>query len=105
VDLKLVASLDQDLDRVGMVAGASVYPLVWNILMAARNEGFGGTLTTMPIAEEPALKAILDIPGHVAISAIIPLGEPVKQLKKLKRIPVSSFTSMEGWNGDPLAEM
>ena len=104
VDLKLVASLDQYLDRVGMVAGASIYPLVWNILMAARNEGFGGTLTTMPIAEEPALKAILGIPEHVAVSAIIPLGQPVKQLKKLKRIPVSSFTSMERWNGDPLAE-
>ena len=104
VDLKLVASLDQYLDRVGMVAGASIYPLVWNILMAARNEGFGGTLTTMPIAEEPSLKAILEIPEHVAVSAIVPLGEPVKQLKKLKRVAVSSFTSMEGWDGGPLVE-
>src|ERR1700752_472796 len=40
VDLKLVASIDQDLDRVGVISGASVYPLAWNILLAARQEGF-----------------------------------------------------------------
>jgi nitroreductase len=39
VDLAVVAAFDQDLDRVGLIAGASVYPFVWNILLAARNEG------------------------------------------------------------------
>ncbi len=38
VDLRLVAAVDQDLERVGVVAGASVYPLVWNILLAARQK-------------------------------------------------------------------
>ena len=56
VDLRLVAASDQDLDRVGIVGGASVYPLVWNILLAARNEGFGGTITTMAVAEEPKVR-------------------------------------------------
>jgi nitroreductase len=37
VDLMFVAAMDQHLDRIGMVSGASVYPLVWNILLAARN--------------------------------------------------------------------
>jgi hypothetical protein len=46
-----VAALDKELDRVGIVGGASVYPLVWNILLAARNEGFGGTITTMAVAK------------------------------------------------------
>ena len=54
------------IDRVGVVAGASVYPLVWNILLAARNEGFGGTITTMAVAEEPALKQLLGIPDGVS---------------------------------------
>ncbi|MDG1989317.1 MAG: nitroreductase family protein, partial [Acidimicrobiales bacterium] len=35
VDLSVVASMDKDLDRIGVVTGASVYPLVWNILLAA----------------------------------------------------------------------
>ena len=55
VDLRAVAALDKDLERVGVVAGASVYPFVWNILLAARNEGFGGTITTMAIAEVPSV--------------------------------------------------
>ena len=67
VDLRVVAALDKDLDRVGIVGGASVYPFVWNILLAARNEGFGGTITTMAIAEEPALKELLGIPDAVML--------------------------------------
>ena len=35
VDLRLVASMDADLDRVGVVSGASIYPFAWNILLAA----------------------------------------------------------------------
>ena len=75
----MVASTDQDLDRVGLVSGASVYPLVWNILLAARNEGFGGTITTMAVAEEPRVKELLGIPEQYAVAAVVPLGKPVKQ--------------------------
>ncbi len=57
--------LDQDLDRVGIVGGASVYPLVWNILLAARHEGFGGTITTMAVAEEPRVAGAVRHPGGV----------------------------------------
>ena len=46
VDLKVVASIDQDLDRVGIISGASIYPFAWNILLASRHEGFAGTITT-----------------------------------------------------------
>ena len=44
VDLSVVASFDRDLPRVGVISGASIYPFVWNILLAARDEGFGGAL-------------------------------------------------------------
>ena len=36
VDLKVVASVDQYLDRIGIISGASIYPFVWNVLMLAR---------------------------------------------------------------------
>ena len=52
VDLELIASMDKDLDRVGLVSGGSIYPLAWNILLAARNEGYSGTMTTWGVAEE-----------------------------------------------------
>lgn len=102
VDLRRVAALDKDLDRVGVVAGASVYPFVWNILLAARNEGFGGTITTMAVAEEPALKRLLGIPEPFAVAAVVPLGKPVRQLKRLSRVPVAEMTRCGHWNGDPL---
>jgi nitroreductase len=100
VDLALIASMDKDLDRVGLVSGGSIYPLAWNILLAARNEGYGGTMTTWGIAEEPELKTLLDIPPDWAVAAIMPLGKPVKQLTKLKRKPVEDILYSDSWNGD-----
>ncbi len=102
VDLGVVAAIDQHLDRTGVISGGSVYPFAWNILLAGRNEGFGGTLTTMPVAEEPALQALLGIPEHVAVAAIIPFGRPVRQLTRLRRKPVAEFTTLERWDGDAL---
>jgi nitroreductase len=102
VDLRAVAALDKELDRVGIVGGASVYPLVWNILLAARNEGFGGTITTMAIAEEARLKELLGIPDEVAVAAVVPLGKPVKQPRRLTRADVDELTHLEHWNGGPL---
>ncbi|MCZ6872485.1 MAG: nitroreductase family protein [bacterium] len=103
VDLKAVASTDQYLDRVGVISGASIYPLVWNILLAARHEGFGGTITTLTVAQEPELKALLGIPEHVAVAAVMPLGKPVKQLTRLRRQPVADFVTLERWAGTPLS--
>lgn len=102
VDLKLVASIDQNLPRVGVISGGSIYPFVWNLLLSARHEGYGGTITTLPVAQEGKIQELLGIPGHVAVSAVMPLGKPVKQLTKLRRKPVSEFTTFERWDGEPL---
>jgi len=102
VDLQVVASMDQDLERVGVVSGGSVYPFAWNILLAARHEGFGGTITTLTVAQEPKVQELLGIPRHVAVCAIMPLGRPVKQLMKLKRKAVAEFAMLERWGGPPL---
>ncbi len=102
VDLQLVASMDQFLPRVGVISGASIYPFVWNILLSARQEGLAGTITTLPVAQEPKLQALLGIPSHVAVAAVMPMGRPVTRLTKLKRKPVAEFTTLERWGGTPL---
>jgi nitroreductase len=102
VDLRVVAALDKELDRVGIAGGASVYPLVWNILLAARNEGFGGTITTMAIAEEPRIRELLGIPNEYAVACVVPLGRPVHQPRKLSRLDVADLTRLEHWHGGPL---
>ncbi len=101
VDLKVVASTDQNLKRVGIISGASVYPFAWNVLMAARAEGFGGTITTLAVAEEPKIQALLGLPAHVAVAAVMPLGKPVRQLSRLKRKAVPEFATRERWGGAP----
>jgi len=103
VDLKVVASTDQDLDRVGIISGASIYPFAWNILLAARGRGYAGTITTLAVAQEPKVKELFGLPPHVAVAAVMPLGRPVKQLTKLARKPVSDFAMRERWGGAPLA--
>ncbi|NIP38961.1 MAG: nitroreductase family protein [Candidatus Dadabacteria bacterium] len=102
IDLKVVAAMDQHLDRIGLVSGASIYPFVWNILLAARNEGFGGRITTIPISKEPEIQDFLKIPNHIAIAAIMPMGKPVKQITKLSRKPVSEIAYLETWEGEKL---
>jgi len=103
VDLRVVAAVDQDLERVGIVGGASVYPLVWNILLAARQEGFGGTITTMAIAEEPGVRRLFGIPDEYAVACVVPLGKPVRQLTRLSRVSVADLTRCETWEGGPFA--
>jgi nitroreductase len=101
VDLGAVAATDQDLDRVGLVSGASVYPLAWNLLLAARQEGLGGTFTTMAIAQEPEVKELLGIPASYAVAAVVPIGRPVKQPTRLRRQPVAEFVTRERFDGPP----
>ena len=104
VDLSVVASMDQHLPRIGVISGASIYPFVWNILLAARNEGLGGTLTTFLVAEEAKAKALFGIPGHHALAAMLPIGKPVKQLTKLRRNPVTAFATVDAYDGSPFGD-
>ncbi len=101
VDLGVVASSDAELDRVGVISGASIYPFAWNLLLAARNEGLGGTITTLAVAQEPKVQELLGIPSRYAVAAVIPLGKPVRQLTKLRRKAVPEFVTRERFDGEP----
>lgn len=100
VDLSQVSSFDSALDRVGVVSGASIYPFAWNILLAARNEGLGGVLTTFLANQESKARQILNLPENFAVASMIGIGKPVKQLTKLKRNPVGDFARVDHWDGD-----
>lgn len=102
LDLSVVASFDRHLDHVGVISGASVYPFVWNVLLAARSEGYGGTLTTFAAGKEPDLKQLLGVPDHYAFAAMLPMGRPVKQLTRLKRKTVTAFATLERFDGSVL---
>jgi nitroreductase len=96
----VVAASDQDLDRIAVIPGASVYPFAWNVLLAARNEGFGGVTNTMTAPEEPRVRELLHVPDGYAIAAVVPLGKPVHQVRKLTRKPVAEFVTRERFDGE-----
>lgn len=102
LNLCVIAATDKNLDRLSVVGGASIYPLVWNVLLAARNEGYGGTITTLGVAAETEIKELLGIPDGQAVAAIVPLGRPSRQLSKLRRRSVSELTRINTWSGPPL---
>ncbi len=104
VDLSVVASFDSQLDRVGVISGASIYPFVWNVLLAARDEGLGGVLTTYLAGREAAAQELLGLPSHHAIAALVPLGYPVKQLTKLSRLEVEEFATVDRFDGAVFSE-
>jgi nitroreductase len=56
----------------------------------------------MAVAEEPALKELLGIPEPYAVAAVVPLGKPVKQVRRLSRVGVDELTHLEHWAGGPL---
>lgn len=93
---------DRHLKRLSVVGGASVYPSVQNLLLAARAEGLGTALTTLLCAVEPQVKELLGIPDDVATCALVPLGWPARGFPtKLARRPVEEIAFADRW-GAPL---
>ena len=100
-DLRALAAVDRDLERYTFAGGASVYPFTWNLLLAAREEGLGGVVTTMPIRREPDVKALFGAPDELAVAAVIALGHPVRQPKRLTRSPVAEWATVDRIDGRP----
>jgi nitroreductase len=102
VDLRQLAAFDKDLPRYTLIGGGSIYPFCQNILLAARDRGLGATMTTFLAGNEPAARDLLGFPDHYAVAATIAIGHPVRQLTRLTRKPVESFTTVDRFDGPPL---
>lgn len=98
-DLRLLAATDRDLGRYTLVGGASVYPFMWSILLAAREEGLAGVPTTMTVVREPEMKALLHVPDEFAVAAVLAMGYPVARPRRLRRDPVESFAVVDTFDG------
>jgi len=101
-DLDCLAAVDRDLPRYSFAGGASIYPFVWSILLAARDRGLGGVVTTMATINESELLTLLAAPPNLAVAALVALGEPAAEITRLRRDPVSAFASIDTVGGDAL---
>lgn len=100
-DLGALATVDNGLDRQSIVGGASIYPFGHNILLAARNEGLGGVMTSVLARQEPAARELLGIPEGYAVAGLLALGRPQRQITKLRRRSVEEFTVRDRFDGEP----
>jgi len=81
----------------GVGAGASIYPAVQNILLAARALGLGATLTTRHLLYEKEVDEILGLPREAHTFAIIPIGYPLGRFGPVSRAPVEQVTFLDRW--------
>ncbi|HXY26863.1 MAG TPA: nitroreductase family protein, partial [Acidimicrobiales bacterium] len=103
-DLRALAAVDRDLPRYTLAGGASIYPFVWSLLLAARSEGLGGVMTTMPVRREAEVRKLFGIPDAVAVASLVVMGRPVAQPRRLRRSAVSEFAWVDRYEGPPLPD-
>jgi nitroreductase len=102
-DLAALAAIDRDLPRYTFAGGASVYPFVWSLLLAARTEGLAGVMTTVAIRREDDIRSLFDVPDTCAVAALVVLGRPVSAARRLRRRPVEDFAWIDRYQGSPLS--
>jgi nitroreductase len=102
-ELSGLAVLDNGLDRQSIIGGASVFPFGHNLLLAARDLGLGGVMTTALARQEPAVKQLLGIPDDFAVAGLLALGHPVRQITRLRRAAVDEFTTVDRFDGPAFA--
>jgi nitroreductase len=91
------------LDSSRVVGGASIYPFVQNVLLGVREAGLGSALTTVLVAVQAEVKALLGIPDGYLIAAHLTVGWPAQTLPtRLDRNPVEDFATLERFAGPPL---
>ena len=84
----------------GRGSGASIYPAVQNMLLAARALGLGATLTTRHLLYEKETEAALGLPPGVHSYAIIPIGYPMGNFGPVGRGPLKEIVYQDEW-GQP----
>ena len=83
-------------------SGASIYPAVQNMLLAARALGLGATMTTRHLIYGAESEAALGLPEGVRSFAIIPLGYPMGNFGPVSRRPLEEIVFSDRW-GQPLS--
>lgn len=84
--------------------GSSIYPAVWNAMLAARGEEVGTCLTTILGAFEPAETFdLLGVPADKGwqLAAAVSFGYPTGRWAIAERKPVEDVTYANRW-GEPL---
>lgn len=91
-----MARLAGSMGRTGGLAdGATAYPAVQNLLLAARALGLGAVLTTQHFFVPGEFEKVLGLPSTATLAAIIPIGWPTGKFGPVSRPPAESVVSWD----------
>ncbi len=93
----IVACLDEGSSTPNRASGASIYPAVQNMLLAARALGLGSTLTTRHLLFEREAEAALGLPPGVHSYAILPIGYPMGRFGPVGRGDLRQMVFGDRW--------
>jgi len=97
VPVLIIAAVNLPAVAPASPAGASIYPAVQNLMLAARALGLGTTLTTLYRTHGAEVKQLLGIPEGVDTVALIPLGWPRGEFGPTSRIPAEKVVFWDKW--------
>jgi nitroreductase len=86
-------------------SGASIYPAVWSLMLAARGHGVGTTLTTiLGMFQGKALNELLGAPTERgwANAAAVPCGYPIGTWAVAARKPAHEVVYRDRWGNPPV---
>ena len=83
--------------------GSSIYPAIWNLMLAARGHGIGTCLTTVMRFETEKVFEVLNIPNDKGwtLNATITAGYPLGKWGVATRNPVEEVTFLNKWGESP----
>ncbi len=81
--------------------GASIYPAVQNLLLAARALGYGGVITGFHGGVYGQLVELLEVPDNAIIAATVTLGRPAGRHGPVRRRPLNELVFGESWGESP----
>ncbi|MYC34359.1 MAG: nitroreductase family protein [Chloroflexi bacterium] len=96
----IVACQDDGEETPTRSSGASIYPAVQNMLLAARALGLGATLTSRHLRHAQEVEEILGLPPGVHSYAILPIGYPMGNFGPVRRGPLADVVYQDRW-GEP----
>lgn len=84
-------------------SGGSIYPAVWNAMLAARAEGVGSSLTSVLMLKNDEMQEILQWPADQGWRMVccVPMGYPTGKWGVAKRTPAHEVSYRNTW-GTPI---
>ena len=102
VPVHVIPCIEGRVESAGVMAQASLYgsilPATWSLMLALRSRGLGSVWTTLHLAYETEIAALLGIPPTITQAALLPVAYFTgDDFKPAQRKPLDEVTHWDGW--------